>query len=265
MTLDAAVNATRHNGTQRRREFGIELDLGRLGGDASDSAIQQIRDAVLRHGFAVLRDQRFNDPALLAFGRRLGTIEDRVIKYSTVGPSQMQDATLWHHHSHCTGRLDDWIVYYTPAVPDSGGSIEWFDAEQWFAQLDDADRQWARQQRVRHDFRSVAHAGIAPVADPAWHPLVTTRRFAGGVQEALYMGAHAVEMEGAGRMDGADPDSALHRILEHAKDPALCRLHDARAHDVVIWDMRMVAHRGHPWSSASLRVIHEVMIREVAQ
>lgn len=248
-----------------RQAFGIELGLGRLGSDRCDEAtLQQLRAAVLRHGFVVLRDQRFTDAALLALGRQFGRIEERVIKYSTMGPSSTQDATQWHHHSNCSGALDDWILYYTPAVPDAGGSIEFFDAAAWFTSLTDADRQWARSHQVRHDFTSVAHVGIPPVADPPWHPMVVVRHFAGQVKEALYIGAHAVEAEDGGSIDAAADNTPLGRMRARATDQALHHLHQARPHDLILWDMKTVAHRGHPWPGAALRVIHEVIIREAA-
>lgn len=240
--------------------FVVELALGPVDAGADAAVIGQIHDAVARHGCVVLRDQRYNDAALLALGRRFGRIEERVIKYSTLGPTDARNASLWHHHSHCSGSLEDWILYYTPAVPDDGGELELFDAAQWFARLDAADRAWARQQQVRHDYTSVAHAGIPPRADPEWHPMVMQR----GAREALYLGAHAIEVEGAGRVDAAAAGTPMRRMQALAAAPALYRLHDARAHDLLIWDMKMLAHRSLPWHSPSLRVIHEVIVREVA-
>lgn len=248
-----------------QRKFGIELELGRLSAGSDSAAVrQQIRAAVFRYGFVVLRDQRFTDTALLTMGRQFGAIEDRVIKYSTMGPSATQDATRWHHHSNCNGRLDDWLLYYTPAVPDTGGSIEFFDAVSWFGLLCDADRHWARRQQVRHDFSSVAHAGIPPVAEPAWHPMVAARRFLQETQEMLYMGAHAVDLAD-GRIADAAKDSPLGRMRELAATPALYHLHEARPHDLIMWDLKAVAHRGHPWRDESLRAIHEVVVREIAE
>ncbi|TDP62062.1 TauD/TfdA dioxygenase family protein [Roseateles toxinivorans] len=246
------------------RAFGTELALGRLSAERSDAAVlQQLRAAVLHHGFVVLRDQRFTDAALLALGRQFGRIEERVIKYSTIGPSSTRDATRWHHHSNCAGALDDWILYYTPAVPATGGSIEFFDAQAWFDGLSDTDRSWARNQQMRHDFTSVAHAGIPPIAEPPWHPMVVERRLEGQVHEALYMGAHAVEAEDGSNPETATSNTALGRMRElSTADPTLYHLHSARAHDLILWDMKTVAHRGHPWHAEELRVIHEVIIRE---
>lgn len=246
------------------RQFGIELDLGRFGsGPGGQAAHRHLRAAVARHGFVVLRDQRFTDAALMAAGRQFGAIEERVIKYSTVGPSAKPLPTRWHHHSNCNGALDDWLLYYTPAVPESGGSIELFDAVAWFGMLSSADRQWAREQQVRHDFTSVVHAGIPPIADPPWHPMVMQRLSPDGVQETLYMGEHAIELASGGTIADAATDSPLGRILAKARTPALRHLHEARPHDLLIWDLKAVAHRGHPWSTESLRVIHEVVVREI--
>jgi len=247
-----------------KRQFGIELDLGRLDtGHDQQAAHQQLRAAVARHGFVVLRDQRFTDTALMASGRQFGPVEERVIKYSTVGPSAKQQPTRWHHHSNCNGALDDWLLYYTPAVPESGGSIELFDAVGWFSLLPAADRQWAREQRVRHDFTSVVHAGIPPVADPPWHPMVMQRSSPDGMQETLYLGEHAVELASGDAIASAASDSPLGRILAQANNPTLYYLHEARPHDLLIWDLKAVAHRGYPWGDESLRVIHEVVVREI--
>jgi transcriptional regulator with XRE-family HTH domain/alpha-ketoglutarate-dependent taurine dioxygenase len=256
---------TPHGMPTARRAFGAEIDLGPLSKGVSAEAIDRIRDAVIDHGYVVLRDQRFTDGALMDFASHFGTIEQRVIKYSTVGPSRNQRPSLWHHHSHCIDQLDDWIVYYTPAVPDQGGATEFFDARGWFDLLAPSDQAWARQQSVRHNYECVAHTGIDPVAQPEWHPMVTARRSHRGTQEAVYWGAHAQELETSAQAtsDGSDP-SPLQRILALASDPLLCQMPAPRPHDVVIWDMHMVAHRGWHWSDPSLRVIHEVVVKRVA-
>lgn len=246
------------------RQFGIELDLGRIGPQDSGAVAARLREAVLTHGFVVLRDQRFTDAELKAFGRQFGTIDDRVLKYSTVGPVELKDATLWHHHSNCDGGLDDLIVYYTPAVPDSaGGTIEFFDSAGWLGLLTPEDRDWARQRKARHDYRSVAHAGIPPIANPEWLPMVTRREAGGGVQEAFYLGAHAVEIDGVEDMQENSPATPYGRIRKLAEDPRLVHVHEARAHDLILWDLRMLAHRSRPWTTSTLRVIHEVIIRQV--
>lgn len=251
-------------GTNRGgRQFGIELDLGRIGPKVSDDVARQLRDAVLAHGFVVLRDQRFTDLELRAFGKQFGVTDDRVIKYSTVGPVEIKDATLWHHHSNCDGQLDDLIVYYTPAVPDSGGTIEFFDAVGWLGMLSPDDLDWVRRRKVRHEYTAVAHAGIPPIANPPWHPMTTRREIDGKVQEAFYLGAHAVEIEGVEDMEDTSSSTPFGRIRKLAEDPSLYYMHDARPHDVIVWDMRMLAHRSHPWTTGSLRVIHEVIIRNV--
>ena len=124
------------------RQFGIELQLGRIAPPVDSETIARLRKAVLTHGFVVLRDQRFTDAELKALGKQFGVIDDRVIKYSSVGPVEIKDATLWHHHSNCDGALDDLIVYYTPAVPGpSEGTIEFFDSTAWLAALSQPDRE----------------------------------------------------------------------------------------------------------------------------
>ncbi|MET4575032.1 TauD/TfdA dioxygenase family protein [Ottowia thiooxydans] len=249
------------------RQFGATLDPGRLdelgGEDDALDVYRNLHSAVLRHGFVVVRDQRFTDTALMALGRQFGAIEERVIKYSTIGPSVKPQPSLWHHHSNCNGSLDDWLLYYTPAVPEHGGSTELFDSVAWFELLSEADKQWARQQQVRHDFSPVAHAGIPPIAEPAWHPMVTQRITPEGVQEALYLGGHAVELADGSVIAEGTLAQPLVRILALARTPGLRQLHEARPHDLLIWDLKAVAHRGHPWSSQSLRVIHEVVVREI--
>jgi len=248
-----------------RRQFGIELEAGPLHGPISAACIARLRDAAHDHGFVVLRDQRLTDQELLDLGRCFGTIEDRVIKYSTVGPSKSQYPSLWHHHNCCDGALDDWILYYTPAIPDAGGTIEFFDAASWFTRLDGETRAWAMQQRVRHDYTPVVHAGIPPIADPPWHPLVITRDSPGRQQKALYAAAHAMEMTGLPDITKPQPGSPWHKAATLAQSPDLRHLHQARTHDLILWDMKMVAHRGYPWASRSLRVVHEVIIRRIFQ
>jgi len=253
-----------------RSAFGAELDLGRLSGSTSAQVIDQLRNAVCDHGFVILRDQHFTDDALKEFASRFGDIEQRVIKYSTMGPSKSRQPFPWHHHSHCVDRLDDWIVYYTPAVPQDGGATEFFDASAWFDRLTPADQQWARQQSVRHNYESVAHSGVEPVATPEWHPMVVSRHCANGSklrsggQEALYWGAHAQEIRSEDGLPG-DHAATLARILALADDPELTRKPVSKPNDVLIWDMLTVAHRSWPWTSPSLRVIHEVVIKSVTR
>ena len=251
--------------TLKGRQFGIELDLGRIGPAVGSEIVARLREAVLTHGFVVLRDQRFTDAELKALGRQFGAIDDRVIKYSSVGPVEIKDATLWHHHSNCDGALDDLILYYTPAVPGpSEGTIEFFDSTAWLGALTPADREWARRRKARHDYRSVAHAGIPPIANPEWQPMVTRREAAGVVQEAFYLGDHAVEIEGVDDVGKSSPATPFGRIRKLAEDARLYHVHEARAHDLILWDLRMVAHRSRPWESRTLRVIHEVIVRRIA-
>lgn len=245
-----------------RKSFGAELDLGRVSGAASAQVIEEIRKAVCDHGFVILRDQHFTDDALKEFASRFGDIEQRVIKYSTMGPSKSRQPFPWHHHSHCVDRLDDWIVYYTPAVPQDGGATEFFDASAWFNRLELADQLWARQQSVRHNYESVAHSGVEPVASPEWHPMVVRRKGNCVEQEALYWGAHAKEIRSENAVTNDDSER-LARILALADDPELTRKPVSKPNDVLIWDMLRVAHRSWPWTSPTLRVIHEVVIKTV--
>lgn len=245
------------------RKFGFEFTKGRINPEGPETVFRELREAVLAHGFAILRDQRFTDAELKAFAARFGTIDDRVIKYSTVGPVESKDATRWHHHSNCDGGLDDWIVYYTPAVPDGGGTIEFFDAAGWLHLASPADREWARTRKVRHDYTSVAHAGIPPIANPPWHPMITRRETADGIQEAFYLGDHAVEIEGIDDLEMRSLATPYGRIRDLARRPDLYYVHEARPHDLIIWDLRMLSHRSQPWTTRTLRVIHEVIIRKV--
>jgi len=254
---------TSANAQTGRKSFGAELDLGRVSGATSAQVIEQIRNAVFDHGFVILRDQHFTDDALKEFGSQFGDIEQRVIKYSTMGPSKSRQPFPWHHHSHCVDRLDDWIVYYTPAVPQDGGATEFFDASAWFNRLAPADQEWARQQSVRHNYESVAHSGVEPVASPEWHPMVVRRNGKYGEQEALYWGAHAQEIRSE-IAESSDDAERLARILALANDPALTSKPVSKANDVLIWDMLRVAHRSWPWTSPTLRVIHEVVIKSVS-
>jgi len=245
------------------RPFGITLNPGSMNGDIAPPLIAELRHAALEHGFVVLRDQRLTDDALLGLGRHFGVIEERVIKYSSVGPSKSRQPTLWHHHNCCDGALDDWILYYTPAIPDDGGGIEFFDAASWFNALDDDTRAWALQRRMRHDYKPVVHAGIPPVANPEWHPMVMTREAGDTQQQALYAAAHAMEIDDDSDIREPLPDSPWHRAKEAAKLATLYHLHQPQAHDLILWDMKMVAHRGYPWNTPTLRVIHEVIIRQL--
>ncbi len=121
------------------------------------------------------------------------------------------------------------------------------------------------QQSVRHDYTPVVHAGIPPIADPPWHPLVISRESPAGRQHALYAAAHAMEITGLAEIAQPQPGSPWHKAASLAQSPDLFHLHQARAHDLILWDMKMVAHRGYPWASRSLRVVHEVIIRRIFQ
>ena len=90
---------------------------------------------------------------------------------------------------------------------------------------------------------------------PVEHPMVrihpqTKRR-------AIYAGRHASHILG---MPEAEGRSLIAKLNNFATQPEFVHTHKWQAHDLVMWDNRMVMHRGRPYEARYKRIMHRTTI-----
>lgn len=259
--------------------FAAEVSGVKLSPELDDSVIAALDDAINTYSVLVFHDQQLDDDALLAFGRRFGTIaaprnhraERRlprgeiadISNLDTKGDVRGRDDhrrldslanMLWHSDASFRPVSGALSMLYAHVVPPKGGNTEFADLRAAYDTLDDETR--ARidglvcHHSVFHSRGLLGHAEYTEAERASLptvrHPLVRTHPGSG--RKTLYMGAHAESIDGWPVPEGR---LLIRDLMDHATQRQFVFAHEWRVGDLVIWDNRCTLHRGRPYDDAT--------------
>ena len=260
----------------------VGLDLSRPADDATAAAL---RDALQRHHFLCIRDQRLSEEQHIDISLRFGPLEifpeeDRTKSKSTfynvanVSPEGRQLSpsdyrmiaqkanALWHTDSsyryipsYCS------LLYAVEALPDEAADGETEFANMFLAYdaLPETLKRRIEPLHMVHDYEferrilpelPPSSPAVKAFVPPVSHPLVRVHRDRGD-RRSLYMTTNVGrEISGMSLAEG----QALHQVLvEHVSTPAFCYRHRWRTGDLMIWDNRCLLHRAREYDVVRYR------------
>jgi len=267
------------------------IDLRRSVDRETVAAIEAGMD---RYAILVFRDQPLDDEQQLAFTRNFGPLElatgdiqqtDRRLRMEVNDISNVDrdakvlardDRTrlfslgnmLWHSDSSFKATPAKYSLLSARVIPSSpGGNTEFADMRAAWDALDAETRTLIQDLVCEHsqiysrgilgftDFTEEERLKWAPVRQRLVrrHP-VTGRR-------SLYLSAHAGTIIG---WPVPEARALLRDLVEHATQREFVHPHRWRQFDLVMWDNRVVMHRGRRYDIAQVRDLHRTTVADVA-
>ena len=252
--------------------FVGEVEGVTLSPDLDDAMIEAIRKVMDEYGVLVFHGQSLDDDALLALGRRFGSIaaprNHRVIRRLAHGEiadisnldekGDVRDRSdhrrldalanqLWHSDASFRPIAGEYSMLYAHVVPPQGGETEFADLRAAYDDLADEMKEMIEGLMCEHsifhsrgllghtDYNDAERAALPTVR----HPLV--RRHPGSKRKTLYLGAHAQAVVGWPVPEGR---LLLRDLMDHATERRYVHAHQWQVGDLVIWDNRCTLHRG---------------------
>jgi len=267
------------------------IDLRRSVDRQTVAAIEAGMD---RFAVLVFRDQRLDDEQQLAFTRNFGPLElatgdiqqtDRRLRMEVNDISNVDrdekvlarddrarlfslGNMLWHSDSSFKATPAKYSLLSARVIPSSpGGNTEFADMRAAWDALDAETRTLVQDLVCEHsqiysrgvlgftDFTEEERLKWAPVRQRLVrrHP-VTGRR-------SLYLSAHAGTIIG---WPVPEARALLRDLVEHATQREFVHAHRWRQFDLVMWDNRVVMHRGRRYDIAQVRDLHRTTVADVA-
>ena len=264
----------------------------------ANDTLAEILDAFAAHSVLLFRKQTLDDESQIAFSERIGPLEKNIT--ATFGNSRPEiskisnvdiDGNLLKTGSHDEIFLRGNSVWHTdssfkivPAlgsalsareVPPIGGETEFADMRAAYDALDDSKKQIIEGRTAVHSFafsqqqmnldgryklNSVMSDEELEVLPPVQHPMVRVHPETG--RKAIYVGRHASHVVGLSMDEGR---SLIKELGEFATQSKFVYRHKWEAGDLVMWDNRMVMHRGRPYDPKYKRVMHRTTVAGQAE
>lgn len=254
-------------------ELGAEVTGADLRIPLAADAVALLREAWLRHGLLLFRDQEFAPAQLLHFTRYFG---DPVVYTRSENACEAHPEVLvlsnvlhngrpsgaavsgryWHTDGHFLACPPAGTLLYGHIVPREGADTWFADMTAAYEALPEALREEAEgrtflMDRVRtlpyhYPQRPVPGPAQRRLRPPTPQPLVRTHPETR--RNALYMGGLV-----PWRIVGLDEErskSLLLRLQAVAFDPRFCLCHRWRRGDLLMWDNRSLAHRATEYDMA---------------
>ncbi len=228
--------------------------------------IQAFEDAMAEHAVCVVRDARLRDEHHIGFSRAFGPLElppggrgriapelydisnldaaGEIVPFDPEAKAQPVDFERFHTDSPFNSQPTKWSFLLGYEVPPEGANTEFVDMRAVHDDLPAATKARIETLVAEHDlFRALQRTGVA-FGDEAMrkayprmnHPLVRTS--ANG-RKALYMGWHAVGIEGWPQAEG---EALLDELFAFATQEKYVYSHRWRQGDLVVWDNRCTIH-----------------------
>jgi alpha-ketoglutarate-dependent 2,4-dichlorophenoxyacetate dioxygenase len=259
------------------------VDLARpLGG----TEFKAIEDAFARFAVLVFSDQPLDDDRQVAFSEQFGPLE-RMITDALGGTAEVanlsnidKDGELldtkdaralilegnreWHSDSSFKVVPALASALSARKVPPEGGETEYADMRAAYDALPDTLKTELEGLEAEHSYNysqskfslDAMTEGEQAALPPVVHPLIRVHPETG--RKALYIGRHASHIIGRPVEEGR---ALLAELLEHATQPRYCYSHAWHVGELVMWDNRMVLHRGRPWDDTRYkRIMHRTTI-----
>jgi alpha-ketoglutarate-dependent 2,4-dichlorophenoxyacetate dioxygenase len=267
------------------------IDLARPISRAEVAAIEAGMD---RFAVLVFHDQRIDDEQQLAFTRNFGPLEmatgdfeqkNRRLSMAVNDISNLDrdakilardDRTrlfslgnmLWHSDSSFKATPAKYSLLSARAIPSSpGGNTEFADMRGAWDALDAQTRGLVQDLVCEHsqlysrgvlgftDFTEEERQRFAPVLQRL------VRRHPATGRRSLYLSSHAGAIVG---WPVPEARALLRDLIEHATQREFVHAHDWRQYDLVMWDNRVVMHRGRRYNTAEVRDLHRTTVADSA-
>ncbi|MBY0265244.1 MAG: TauD/TfdA family dioxygenase [Burkholderiales bacterium] len=269
--------------TAQDAALGAEVDCGDLR-TLDEAAFGKVYRALLDHLVIRIRGQQLSDPELIAFGKRLGTLDfaplaktgkerarthPEIVIVSNVTENGeaigvLRDAeVVWHSDNSYRDRPLSYSALYSLEIPPKGGNTG-------FANMYLALETLAPQLRAKIEGRTLKHdmtynsagdlrEGFQPVNDvrdapgPS-HPIIRTHAETGcnalylGRRPNAYINGYSVE----------ESEAILEALWSHATQERFTWHHVWQPGDLLIWDNRCVMHHRDPFDGGYRRVMHRI-------
>jgi alpha-ketoglutarate-dependent 2,4-dichlorophenoxyacetate dioxygenase len=260
----------------------------------SRGEVAAIEAGMDRYAVLVFHDQRIDDEQQLAFTRNFGPLEmatgdfelkNRRLSMAVNDISNVDrdnkvlardDRTrlfslgnmLWHSDSSFKAIPAKYSLLSARILPSSpGGNTEFADMRAAWDTLDAETRALVQDLVCEHsqlysrgvlgftDFTAEERQRFAPVLQRLVrrHP-VTFRR-------SLYLSSHAGAIVG---WPVPEARALLRELIEHATQREFVHAHKWRQFDLVMWDNRVVMHRGRRYNIAEIRDLHRTTVADSA-
>jgi alpha-ketoglutarate-dependent 2,4-dichlorophenoxyacetate dioxygenase len=245
-----------------------------------------IEDAFDRFAVLTFSDQPLDDAQQVAFSKHFGPLE-RMITDALGGKAEVanlsnidNDGDLldtndaralflegnreWHSDSSFKVVPALASALSARKVPPEGGETEYADMRAAYDALPDTLKTELEGLEAEHSYNySQGKFSLDAMTDeeqaalpPVIHPLIRVHPETG--RKALYIGRHASHILGRPVEEGR---ALLADLLEHATQPEYCYSHSWQVGELVMWDNRMVLHRGRPWDDTRYkRIMHRTTI-----
>ncbi len=248
--------------------FGAELSGLRIGGDIPDAMFDAFMDAFWRRHLILVRDVPRDDPAHVAFSRRIGPLEIHaspftleghpeifcVGNYAENGVPKANFATgveQWHADSSFRAIPSLASLFYGAICPPEGGETWFLDAVTAYAELPAALKAKIDGRMGVHDLATLSEFNRRHTPDrpgiseetrrrfpPQPQPLVTTHPVTS--EKSLFLCPAVIShIEG---MSAEASAALIAEVMEHATQERYVYRHQWRAGDLVIWDNRATLH-----------------------
>lgn len=247
-----------------------------------------VRQAWLRHGALLFRDQHLGDAELLAFSRRFGELDpppvneggktfvpehpEIYVVSNVLGPDGVPIGSLgageavWHTDMSYLAEPPDASMLYALEVPTTGGDTWLCGMEAALRSLSPVLRRRLNGLQIKHDgtYNSGGYLrqGLTASDDPVTsvgtqHPIVCAHPDTG--RPVLYLGrrrnAYIVGLP------LAESEALLDELWTHATRAEHTYRHRWQVGDLLLWDNRSTMHRRDPFDAASRRVMHRTQIK----
>lgn len=249
--------------------LGAEIRGADLRERLSESAITQIRQALLEHLVIYFRGLRISDEDQVRFTNYFGTAVEHVRKQperpvkeifiiSNVTEDGEPIGALANHevsfHSDLSylkkpGTLS---FLYAVEVPQHGGNTQWCNCYAAYDALDDAMK--ARLDGLRAIHRHYEEAQNPP--ELVDHPVVRTIPETG--RKSLYVGPHLTKSIVG--VSESESRQLLETLFEHVLQPRFIWTHQWQVGDLVVWDNRCTMHRREPFPDNERRIMNRTQI-----
>ncbi len=246
-----------------------------------------------RFGVLVFHDQHLDDAQQIAFSRHFGPLEqatgdinqtDRRLSMEINDISNLDRNSqvlarddrkrlfslgnmLWHSDSSFKPTPAKYSLLSARIIPSEGGNTEFADMRAAYDALDDKMREMIADMVCEHS--QIFSRGILGFTDfteeerRKWAPVPQrlVRRHPVTKRRSLFLSAHAGTILG---WPVPEARALLRDLNEHATQREYVHAHQWRQFDLVIWDNRVVMHRGRRYDATEVRDMHRTTICDVA-
>ncbi len=277
-----------------RPDFVGEVSGIDLTAPATASDIAAIEAGMDRFAVLVFHDQHLDDAQQLAFTERLGPLEqasgdivqgenrrlsDLVNDISNLDrDSRVRGRDdrarlfslgnlLWHSDSSFKATPAKYSLLSARVIPGAGGNTEFADMRAAWDTLDDETRATVRDLVCDHSqLYSRAVLGMddfTPEERRKWAPVPQrlVRRHPVTGRLSLFLSAHAGSIHG---WPVPEARALLRDLVEHATQRRFVYAHAWRPFDLVMWDNRVVMHRGRRYPADQPRDLHRTTVADSA-